>query len=218
MAAIVLLVLAGFVLWVDLPTIVWIKENTSPKMYAVFEQVGRIGDSPIYPIVALLLYAFALVSRKQAWSWPVRISQECVARASLLLVVTMAVGGLITLLLKRGVARARPEVFFEQGFYGLGTPFLSKSPFNSFPSSHTLTAFAVAAVIGILAPRWRWPAFAVAAVVALSRLVNLDHYPSDVLAAAFIAIVTAYVAAAFILNKHYQWPLRAPWRWWARSP
>ncbi|MFQ6688931.1 acid phosphatase, partial [Bordetella pertussis] len=36
------------------------------------------------------------------------------------------------------------------------------NPFNSFPSSHTQMAFAVAAVLGILAPRWRWPALALA--------------------------------------------------------
>src|SRR5690606_39973655 len=87
---------------------------------------------------------------------------------SMLLLGTMAIGGLVTLALKRIVARARPDLLLEQGLHGLGAPFAGE-PYDSFPSSHTLTAFAVAAVIGHIAPRWRLPVLALAAVVARSE-------------------------------------------------
>src|SRR3546814_230162 len=131
----------------------------------------------------------------------------------MLLLATMSVGGLITLLLKKIVSRARPEVLLEQGWHGLGVPFAG-DPYDSFPSSHTLTAFAVAAVIGEIAPRWRVPLLLVAALVAVSRVVNRDHFLSDVTAAAFIAIMAAYYLAPYVLGENCRWVLRAPWRWW----
>ncbi|MNT56643.1 PAP2 superfamily protein [compost metagenome] len=117
------------------------------------------------------------------------------------------------LVLKRSVARARPELFFEQGIYGLGESFSRVQHFNSFPSSHTYAAFAVAVVLGILAPRGRWVFLLLAVLVAASRLVNLDHYLSDVMTAAGIAVLVGHVLAPRVLGRKYQWPLRAPWRW-----
>ncbi|MCH5824122.1 phosphatase PAP2 family protein, partial [Salmonella enterica] len=112
---------------------------------------------------------------------------------SLLMLSTMAVGGLVVLVLKRSVARARPELFFDKGIYGLGEAFSRANQFNSFPSSHTYAAFAVAVTLGILAPRWRWAFLSLAALVAVSRLVNLDHYLSDVMTAAGIAIAVGHL-------------------------
>ncbi len=129
---------------------------------------------------------------------------------------TMAVGGLVVLVLKRSVARARPELFFEKGIYGLGESFSRVQLYNSFPSSHTYAAFAVAVTLGILAPRWRWVFLLLAVLVAMSRLVNLDHYLSDVMTAAGIAVLVGHVLAPRVLGAGYQWPLRAPWRWWKK--
>ena len=71
--------------------------------------------------------------------------------------------------------------------------------------------------IGEIAPRWRLPLLGVAAIVALSRVVNRDHFLSDVTAAAFIAIMAAYYLAPYVLGGQYRWVLRAPWRWWRRD-
>jgi undecaprenyl-diphosphatase len=54
----------------------------------------------------------------------------------------------------------------------------------SFPSGHATTAFAAAAVISVLSPRLRRPAFALAALVAASRVYLGVHYALDVLAGA----------------------------------
>ena len=75
----------------------------------------------------------------------------------------------------------------------------------------------MAVVLGILAPRWRWAFLSLAALVAVSRLVNLDHYLSDVMTAAGIAFAVAHGLAPRVLGSKYQWPLRMPWRWWRRG-
>lgn len=204
-------------LWIDLPLAIWIRQSVSDGVNQSFEWIGELGESGRYIGVALAFYIVGLVGLARGWGNPVRMSFASMARGSLLMLSTMAVGGLIVLILKRSVARARPELFFEKGIYGLGESFSRAQQFNSFPSSHTYAAFAVAVVVGILAPRWRWAFLSLGALVAVSRLVNLDHYLSDVMTAAGIAIAVGHLLAPRILSSRYQWPLRAPWRWWKKA-
>jgi membrane-associated phospholipid phosphatase len=51
----------------------------------------------------------------------------------------------------------------------------------SFPSGHSAAAFAGATLLQTCYPRARWPLFAVAALVAFSRVYLGAHYPGDVL-------------------------------------
>jgi undecaprenyl-diphosphatase len=60
---------------------------------------------------------------------------------------------------------------------------------HSFPSGHSATAFACATVLASLAPRWRVPFFVLAALIALSRLYNGVHYPTDVVAGSALGVV-----------------------------
>jgi membrane-associated phospholipid phosphatase len=203
-------------LWIDLPLAVWIERSVTEGVDESFEWVGEMGESGHYIVMALAFYVIGLVGLSRSWRNPVRMSYASMARGSLLMLATMAVGGLVVLVLKRSVARARPELFFEKGIYGLGESFSRSQLFNSFPSSHTYAAFAVAVVLGILAPRWRWVFLLLAALVAVSRVVNLDHYLSDVMTAAGIAVLVGHVLAPRVLDAKYQWPLRAPWRWWRK--
>lgn len=57
---------------------------------------------------------------------------------------------------------------------------------SSFPSGHAGTAFAAAGAIAVLCPRLRWPALALAAAVALSRVYLRVHFPLDVVAGALL--------------------------------
>ncbi|WMD20517.1 phosphatase PAP2 family protein [Achromobacter seleniivolatilans] len=203
--------------WVDLPLAIWIKQSVSDGVNESFEWVGQLGESGPYIGVALAFYVIGLIGLARGWRNPLRMSYASMARGSLFMLSTLAVGGLIVLVLKRSVARARPELFFEKGIYGLGESFSRVQQFNSFPSSHTYAAFAVAVVLGILAPKWRWLFLSLGVLVAISRLVNLDHYLSDVMVAAGIALLVGHVLAPRVLGSKYQWPLRAPWRWWKKA-
>lgn len=201
--------------WVDQPLTRALAANVPHWVDAIFEEIGDMGDSGGYIVGGLLGYVVSLVGLRSGWASRLHALLERLARYCVLLLGTMAIGGLITLALKKVVSRARPEELFERGFHGLGIPFAG-DPFDSFPSSHTLTAFAVAAVIRQISPRWGWPALGVAGLVAFSRVVNLDHYLSDVSAAAFIALMVAHYLAPHVLQDHRRWMFRAPWHWWRR--
>ncbi|HEY3415119.1 MAG TPA: phosphatase PAP2 family protein [Armatimonadota bacterium] len=63
---------------------------------------------------------------------------------------------------------------------------------GSFPSGHTMSSFAIATVIGM---RHRWaaaPAFAIAAIIGLSRISVGVHWPLDVLGGAIIGVLLGF--------------------------
>lgn len=198
--------------WVDVPLTLAIDRHVSPTLNEVFDYIGKLGDSEMYIFAALFLYAFSIVALRRGWACPVRVGYERLARYGVLVVGTLAIGGLITLILKKVVARARPEVLLEDGWYGLVEPFSKGSDYNSFPSSHTLAAFAVAAAIGEMAPRWRIPALLIATLVAISRVINREHFLSDVTAAAAIGVLVAYFLAPYVLDERRRWMFKGLWR------
>ena len=66
----------------------------------------------------------------------------------------------------------------------------------SFPSGHTITAFAAATAIAFAGPRWLgWSAFALAAIIGFSRLYLYVHFPTDVLVGAVLGSGCGWGAA-----------------------
>jgi undecaprenyl-diphosphatase len=61
----------------------------------------------------------------------------------------------------------------------------------SFPSGHATVSFACATVLALAVPRLRVPLFALAALIAFSRVYVGVHFPFDVLAGAVLGVVIA---------------------------
>lgn len=66
------------------------------------------------------------------------------------------------------------------------TPQTGRIEGRSFPSGHTSDNFAVAAVLALFYWRWGRLYFLVAAAIGYSRIYTGSHWPSDVLASAFL--------------------------------
>ena len=110
-------------------------------------------------------------------------------------------GALITnLLLKDRVARLRPYEaveLFRQWWQFIGSP--AEDGF-SFPSGHvTAAAAGCMSLILVRGKRWILPGALWVALMAASRNYLMAHYPSDVLAAAIIGILSALIAYAITL-------------------
>ena len=103
--------------------------------------------------------------------------------ATMVAAVSVGIGSLVVALVKESVDRARPEHANAGIDAAVATP---GSP--SFPSGHTATAFAAAAVVGTIYPRLRWPLFTLAALVGLSRIYLGVHFALDVAAGAILGL------------------------------
>jgi undecaprenyl-diphosphatase len=98
--------------------------------------------------------------------------------------------GVVSTVLKAAVDRSRPPDS------GIGVEPLVTTPLDpSFPSGHTLTAFAAAAAVSSFHPRFRWPLFALAGLVGLSRIYLGVHFWLDVAAGAALGVAVGLSAA-----------------------
>jgi undecaprenyl-diphosphatase len=64
---------------------------------------------------------------------------------------------------------------------------------HSFPSGHSATSFAAATILAGYAPRYRVLFYALACLIAFSRLYNGVHYPTDVVSGALLGIALALI-------------------------
>ena len=201
------------VLFVDLPLSIWLQSGGWIGLDGVFNLIGQLGRAEGWVAAALLASLWAIWRlhrlktgpRAEWWRWLTRYLN--------LFFLTLIASTPIIHLLKNGVARFRPALWYRDGEYGFGWPFVEGFPADAWPSGHTQTAFAVAAVSALIAPRWRVPIYLVAGLVGLSRLVNGAHYLSDVVAGAFIAIAVCFALKRILLDPARDWPARSMLAW-----
>lgn len=136
-------------------------------------------------LVALALLSTSLLprmSRLVLAAWAVRLGFVFAA---------IAVPGLFVTVVKRLIGRARPLV--EGNDVMVFVPFGWKVDHASLPSGHATTAFAALVAIGAIFPQARALMWIYAVLIALSRVVLTAHYPSDVVAGAFVGAAGAWL-------------------------
>lgn len=168
-------------LYLDQAIALCIHESHLESTNLFFNQITCLGDS-LFPIAGtLLLY---VIFRKRS---PV------FARQNLYLFSVVAISGLIVDMIKIIAGRMRPELLIEHQQYGFtGLQFEFDSLFYSFPSGHSATAFSFFIALSLLVPKYKLIFILLALLVALSRIVLLHHYLSDVMVGSAIGAITAY--------------------------
>jgi len=157
----------------------YINRNMQSELLdAVMPVVSGLGNLAFVWILTALIFLTVRRYRKQGFMIMVSVS------------ICAIVGNLI---LKPFVTRIRP--------YELNSAIrLLIPPLNdySFPSGHTMAAFAAATVICYTNRRFGVLAFAFAALMAFSRLYLYVHYPSDVLAGMLLGILIASLSIRLV--------------------
>ncbi len=100
----------------------------------------------------------------------------------------VAYSGIACLTLKAAFGRARP--WQGEGPYSFVGPAINDD-YNSMPSGHSATAFALATVLAKQYPEYKHVFYACASLIAISRVYVHAHWPSDVLAGAAIGVWSA---------------------------
>ena len=111
-------------------------------------------------------------------------------RALIYVCVSVSIAMIIGETLKWIFGRYRPVMLFEHSVYGFSW-FAVKENLHSFPSGHTMRIFSTMTALSLVWPKFRVPFLTVAGLVGVSRVMVTRHYPSDVLAGAFVGIFCA---------------------------
>jgi membrane-associated phospholipid phosphatase len=106
-----------------------------------------------------------------------------------------AAAGVSVQIVKYTAGRTRPELW-------LGPFQHARAAATSFPSGHTVGAFALAGVLMLASPSrtMRIIAFLLALSVAVSRVMAFRHWTSDVLASAAIGMILAAIAVRAVMT------------------
>lgn len=187
--ALLLIVVSYF--YADQQTAQWFHAHLTQSEKTLFLSITQFGDSTFY----LIGFALGAVLFRFYWKYPVWSNR------SLFLFASVAVSGIVADIIKIIAGRYRPSELFEKGLYGFDFFHIDRA-LTSFPSGHTATAFALAAAIAYLWPRFALTAWIFAFTIGFSRIAITAHYPSDVIGGALVGTFSVS------LILHY----------WKRSP
>lgn len=134
--------------------------------------------------VTFYLVAFALAALYLRYIQKNKLGEQRLWFLWLCVFITASCCGVLKILL----GRARPELWFEQhlyGFYGLH----KQSAYWSFPSGHTTCILSIMLGLGILFPNYFYTLILTGFLIALSRVLLVYHYLSDILVATYLVIL-----------------------------
>jgi membrane-associated phospholipid phosphatase len=184
--ALAAVLLGALVVLVDRPIAHYCKQHAN-AIHDAIATVSTLGEGAWYLVPSLLVFVIARFI----------VRQPAIAARGLFVFLGVGLAGLASDVIKVLVGRSRPWVLFSEGGYDFW-PLQLNADYQSFPSGHAACAAAAALTFAVVAPRYRVQLLLAALLVALTRVVILAHYLSDVVAGAALAwFVVATVQSAF---------------------
>jgi membrane-associated phospholipid phosphatase len=111
-------------------------------------------------------------------------------------------------IIKDIVGRGRPFVGGHANAFNFSY-FAGTEAYASFPSGHSITAFALAFAVSAVWPHLRVAMLIYAIAIGASRLVLLAHHPSDVVAGALIGVIGAMFVRYWFAARHLAFTIRS---------
>ena len=123
---------------------------------------------------------------------------------------TVLMSGVLVYLLKNTIGRARPKFIDTLGHLSFDFGAF-QSDLASFPSGHATTFGAFCMGFALLFPRYKWLFLAAAIIGALSRVMVLAHYPSDVLAGVALGGGFVWISARYLARRDLMFRFSNGW-------
>lgn len=183
--------------------VLFLNSIANPFLDKFFMGITQLGLGGVFaiPIIAMLFYRFSYAIGGT---------------------FALAFTGLFTYLGKQVLfsGMPRPTAYFTNHELSYFIDGFNYHSHNSFPSGHTMTAFALALFVVIIVnnKKWSLPILALAIIIGISRNYLLQHFLMDVVAGSVLGIICTtlgyYLAVDLLEKKHpklsskIQWPNR----------
>lgn len=156
--------------------------------FRIWTEIGG-GTVPFIIIGLLLLYRYSL---------------------AIYLLSSQLAGGILSVVLKRAFNEPRPLLYFKEFYPGISLPTVQgvdMYTIHSFPSGHTITAFALFFGLSLFVKnKWlKLLFFVIAALVGYSRIYLSEHFAIDVLGGSVIGILSARLLYPFLVRLDKNW-------------
>jgi membrane-associated phospholipid phosphatase len=169
----------------DAPVTAWAERVQSESVEDAIRLINRLGGGMNPALIVLFFLIAGVVYRHREW-----------VVIAVAMIYAAAGAGIAVQLVKFLVGRARPELW-------LGPFHHARISASSFPSGHTVGAFALAGVLLLLArsPLLRITAVAFAAGVGVARVLAFRHWTSDVTASALLGLLLAAIVCRGVTSN-----------------
>ena len=163
----------------------WMTSHNSSFADTFFHYYTFVGDWIPFAVAGILLF----------WSF----------RAAGFIVVSQLVSGLFSSLIKTLWNEPRPLLYFKEHFPSVQLHTVAGEHINiwhSFPSGHTITAFAFFLALTFFTKNHAWQVlyFVLAVLVGFSRIYLQQHFAIDVLVGSLVGVLVT-MGCKFMLDK-----------------
>jgi membrane-associated phospholipid phosphatase len=185
-AVIAAMLIVALMIWFDAQEIALMPPRGTASLwpFRILTDFGK--DNYVVALLAVLLLVVVLAA--PALHGPARRRLLAIGLRLQFVLLAVSVPLVAGELVKWTAGRGRPFVGGQANPFNFA-PFAGTEAHASFPSAHSITAFALAFAIAAVWPRMRGLMIAYALMIAFTRLVLLAHHPSDVVAGATIGII-----------------------------
>jgi|SRR5678815_269015 membrane-associated phospholipid phosphatase len=181
----------------DRATIHFIYDQVSGPMHRFLESITHLAKAGHWLAAAVVIYGLARLFRLFLPHDPyVFMAQD----AALAFIASLALGSLVLHILKRLVGRRRPRDEIEMHLYEFKF-WTFKADYNSLPSGHALTIFAVAAILTCIWPMLAVVWFGTAAFLSATRVLLTAHFVSDVLIGAGMGLISTHIVLIHFFTR-----------------
>jgi len=170
----------------DEPIRIVLKDLRVQAVFNLMHVLTWIGRGWVLMVEASVLFGIG-------WRWRNPKLKQAGARG----LIAVATAGLAVQTIKHLAGRPRPKLL-DQGVFDWGPSFASGH--DSFPSGHTISAFAMAAVLSSIYPAGRWLWYSLAVLAGFTRLYIGAHFASDVFVGAVLGILIGIWASRLKLE------------------
>jgi len=163
----------------DAPITAWAERIQSDAVQDWIRLANRFGGGMNPAMIVLFFYLAGVAYSVPRWK-----------QYALSMTLAGAGGGVLAQIIKYAAGRTRPELW-------LGPFQHARASATSFPSGHTVGAFALAGVLLFTSPSraLRIAAVVLAIGVGVSRILAFRHWTSDVVASAAVGLIAAWIVS-----------------------